>query len=102
MKLFGGSDSLVQLDAMAYGAGRQYLANLIAPVTSSVPLGNFAEPVTLGVVDWFIAKNFKGFIGDIAKKGLIIENAAVGAQVLNTGMSVSSGNGWVLGYDQSY
>ena len=56
--MFGGSvcgsssGSLIQIDAMAYGAARQYLANLISPVTSMIPLGTFADEIGIapGVV----------------------------------------------------
>jgi hypothetical protein len=98
--LFGpNSGSLIQIDAMAYGAARQYVAQLIAPVTSMIPLGNFAEPVGLGLADWLIAKNTSGIISDVARKGLTVENAAMGSQIFNTGMNVSQGGGWILPYD---
>ena len=90
--IFGtSSNSLVQVDAMAYGAERQYVSNLIQPVTSMIPLGAYAYEVGMGLVDWLIAKNVKGFIGDLARKGLVVENAHIGMQIMGgVGLSSSS------------
>ena len=78
--------SLVQVDAMAYGALRQYVSNLISPLTSKIPLGNLSDEVAMGVINYFVAKKTGGMIGDIARKGLIIENARVGEYIVQTGL----------------
>jgi hypothetical protein len=81
-----GKVALIQPDAMVYGAGRQYVANLISPLTSQIPLGGIADEVGMGLVDWMVAKNFKsGFIHSVALKGLVIENAAIGAAIMGGG-----------------
>ena len=105
--MFGGSvfgsssGSLIQIDAMAYGAARQYLANLISPVTSMIPLGTFADEIGMGLVDWMVAKNVKGFVGEIARKGLVIENSRVGEQLVGS-LGMSAGSSALAGYNTGF
>lgn len=92
----GKSTNIIQLDAMAYGAARQYVSGLIAPLTSQIPiLGNLSDEVGMGFIDWMIAKNTHGFLSEVAKKGLVIENARVGEAIVGGmfGGNMSSGTG---------
>jgi len=82
---------LFQPDAMVYGAVRQYASNMLAPLTSMVPLGTLSDEVAMGFVDYMVAKHTSGFIADVAKKGLVIENARVGEAIVNGGLSVLTG-----------
>lgn len=72
-----------QLDAMAYGFGRGYLSNLLKPLTQNIPLGTLSDEVGFGILNYFIAKNTKGFMRGMALKGLTIENARVGDAIAN-------------------
>jgi len=99
--IFGTSDtSMIQPDAMVYGAVRQYGANLIAPLMANVPLlGQYSDEVGMGLIDWLVAKNTSGFIQGIAKKGLVVENARIGESLVGSfGMS-STGNSGLASYN---
>lgn len=87
-----GSNSvkMLQIDAMAYGAVRGLLSNWISPLTSKIPLGDMADEVGCGLVDYFVAKNTSGMIKNIATKGLIIENAFVGSALASKMMTATS------------
>lgn len=77
---------LLQPDAMIYGAVRapiskfvmENLAKLNLPFIST--FGNAVDEVALGGINYFVAKsNFMPkIVKEVAKKGLIIENARVG------------------------
>jgi len=101
----GKSTNLIQIDAMAYGAARSYVSQLIAPLTSKIPLiGNLSDEVGMGFVDWMIAKNTRGFISEVAKKGLVIENARVGEGIVGGifGGSSPSMNGGLAAYNSGF
>jgi len=83
-----GGVKLVQPDAMIYGAVRQYASNALAPVTGMIPLGTVSDEIGMGILNYFVAKNTHGFISDIAKKGLIIENARIGEAVVQDGLGL--------------
>lgn len=88
----GNSAALLQVDAMAYGAVRQYVSSTIAPVTSKIPLGTLSDEIGMGLVCWGVAKYAgKGMLGNIARKGLVIENARVGEALVNGGLGVITG-----------
>jgi len=76
-----GAGQLVQIDAMAYGALRAPLSNatssLLGGVLGGLP-GAIGDEVTVGLVDWLIAKNTSGIVRNIALKGLAVENARIG------------------------
>jgi hypothetical protein len=78
------------LPAMAYGAARSYLADFAAPVTSKIPLGNYADEALFGVLGWYIAKKNLFGLGNFGKAALIVESASVGNQ-LAAGMTGGSG-----------
>jgi len=80
-RIFGNKGSksggdLLQFDAMAYGAVRPAIASTV---------GNFLpfqhelkDEVVMGLVDWGTSKYVGGFLGQMARKGLVVENARVG------------------------
>lgn len=101
----GNSAALLQVDAMAYGAVRQYASDAIAPFTSKIPLGTLSDEIGMGLLCWGVSKYAgKGMLGSVARKGLVIENARVGEALVTGGLSTLTGtsasgsnatNGWV-------
>lgn len=75
----GSTGNLIQIDAIAYGAIRPFVSNLIAPIASMIPAGQYADELGMGLANWFIAKKMGGMIGQVARKGLVVENAMVGS-----------------------
>lgn len=75
--------SIVQADAIIYGALRAKVSNALSPIIGKIPLGNLADEVGMGAIDYLIAKNTKGMLRNIAMKGLIIENARVGEAIID-------------------
>lgn len=91
----GSSGKLIQIDAMAYGAVRPMVANLIAPVASYLPLGGLSDNVAMGLAAYLVAKKTGGLLRQVAVKGLVIENAMLGSELVGgltapTGSSSSS------------
>lgn len=87
----GNSAALFQLDAMLYGAVRQKASDAIAPVTSKIPLGGVADEVGMALLCWGVAKYAgKGMLGNVARKGLVIENARVGEAIAQGGLGLIS------------
>jgi len=82
----GNSSALFQLDAMLYGGVRQYASNAIAPVTSMIPLGGLADEVGMAAVCYLVQKHTSGMIANVARKGLVIENARVGEAIVQGGL----------------
>ena len=78
------------MDAMAYGAVRGWISNMLAPVVSMIPLGGIADEVGMGVLNYFVAKSSTGMIKNVALKGLTIENAMLGAGIVSGGLNLSS------------
>lgn len=101
----GNSAALLQVDAMAYGAVRQYASDAIAPFTSKIPLGTLSDEIGMGLLCWGVSKYAgKGMLGSVARKGLVIENARVGEALVTGGLGTLTGtsavgsnatNGWV-------
>lgn len=78
----GSTQNLLQVDSIAYGAVRSWTSNMIAPLTSQIPLGGIADEVGMGLLNWMVAKNTSGMLAKIARKGLVIENARLGEALL--------------------
>ena len=73
-----GTGQLIQLDAMAYGAVRQPLANMVLPYVPAVA-GEASDEIVMGAVCWLANKYVPvAFVKNMAKKGLVIENARLG------------------------
>lgn len=93
--------------AALYGAGRQKLAELVAPVAAKIPAGNIADEVAMFGANWAIKKFVGGkvpVLGQAAKTGMLIEAANIGAVIaagqLNMGgqqQTASAGFGATLG-----
>lgn len=88
----GSSNSLVQVDAMAYGALREKVSTMIAPVSSKIPLGNISDEVAMGLVNWLVAKKTSGLLRNIAMKGLVIENARIGEAIVQGQIGLGGGS----------
>lgn len=89
---FGGLGKM--LGAGVYGAGREYLSNLVAPVTEKVPLGTISdEVVMIGALS--LGKKFLGrrvpMVNDVANAGILIESARIGATLASGGFSMAGG-----------
>jgi len=81
----------VIIPAFAYGAMRQKVSELAAPLTSKVPLGQYADEAVFGLAGYFMAKKGKGLIHNLGVAVLTIEAASIGHQVVG-GMVNGGGN----------
>ena len=65
-----------------YGLARGKVAQLISPVTSKIPMGNYADELGMGVLNWYIAKGKVPMIPkNVGLAGLAIESFVVGQDV---------------------
>jgi len=82
--------------AAAYGAGRSYIANWVAPITSKVPLGNLADNAVMLGVCWAAKKYVPvGIVKQAASAGMLIEAAMIGSELAQNGMSAQgSSTSW--------
>jgi len=78
---------------MAYGAGRQTIVNLASPITSRIPLGQYADEAVLGAAGYFMAKKGRGVVKDLGMAMLTVEAASLGSQLIGgfTGGNNSGG-----------
>ena len=81
------------IPAAVYGAGRQYLSGLAQPLTSKIPLGEYADEAVFGVAGYLLAKKGKGMIRDIGKAMLIVEAASIGHQVASKTLNGGTATG---------
>lgn len=79
-----------------YGLARGKVAQLISPVTSKIPMGNYADELGMSVLNWYIAKGKVPMIPkNVGLAGLAIESFVVGQDVgagnfnLNGGVNTS-------------
>jgi C4-dicarboxylate transporter len=75
---------------MAYGAGRATIVNFAQPITSRVPLGNYADELVLGVGGYLLAKKSSGTLKEVGKAVLMIESASLGSQLVSNNMGSSN------------
>jgi len=87
-----GTNSLIQPDAMIYGAIRGKVSTMLDPITSKIPLGSISDEVGMGLLNWFVAKKTGGMLRNVAMKGLVIENARLGDAIVQGGMGVLTGS----------
>jgi hypothetical protein len=91
----------IQIDAMAYGALRAKMSDMLAPITSKIPLGSISDEIGMGFLNYFVAKKTTGIIRNIALKGLVIENARLGEAIISGGIlgsvGTSNSNSYVYG-----
>ena len=78
------------LPAALYGAGRGALSNLIAPLTSKIPLGNYTDEAVFGVAGFLMAKKGRGLIKQLGTSMLVVEAASIGNQVAGGALGGSS------------
>lgn len=64
------------MGAAIYGAGRDYAANIIQPVSDMVPMG-IGDEVLLGSASYLLSKNSNGILKSVGKAGVYIETARV-------------------------
>ena len=83
----------VVIPAMAYGAGRGYLSNMLTPLTSKIPLGNYADEAVFGILGYLAAKKGKGIIKDVGTAVLTVESASLGSQLMGSVNNGSSSTG---------
>jgi len=69
------------LGGAIYGAGRQSLVNLAQPLTSMLPMGQYADELVLGTAGYFMAKKGRGIFKDAGMAMLAVESASLGAQL---------------------
>lgn len=88
----GNSAALFQADAMLYGASREFISNKLAPISSKIPLGTLGDEIVMGGLCYVVAKKAgSGLLGNVARKGLVIENARVGEAIAQGGLSLLTG-----------
>jgi hypothetical protein len=95
----GMSPESMLLPAALYGAARVPVANLMAPLTSKIPLGGYSDEAVLGIASYIAAKKGSGMVKKLGMAGLIVEAASVGAG-LTSGMlggSTKGGDSNVIG-----
>jgi len=83
----------IVIPAAIYGAGRQYLVILAKPLTSMVPLGQYADEAVLGTAGYLLAKKGKGMLKNVGTAMLTIEAASLGAGLVGGSGGSSGGNG---------
>jgi len=82
----------VLIPAALYGAGRPYISGLVSPISSMLPLGQYADEAVLGIGGYFLAKKGRGMIKNIGTAMLTVEAASIGSQLIgNVGGSNSGG-----------
>jgi len=88
----GNSAALLQIDAMIYGAVRGKVSDAIEPLSSKIPVPyGLSDEVAMGLLLWGVSKYAKGgMLGQVARKGLVIENARVGEAIANGVMGSST------------
>lgn len=87
------------IGGMAYGAGRAWVSDKLTPLTSKLPLGQYADNVGMGILSYFVASgkiplvNKIPYSREIGRAGLTIEAAFAGQELignkLNSGTSSS-------------
>jgi hypothetical protein len=77
--------------AALYGAGREKISTLIAPVTSKIPLGTIADEVVLLVAGQQVAKRTSGMVSDLGKAAAIVEASRIGVAIAD-GSAFSTSN----------
>ena len=84
----GGGITGTIIGGVVYGAGRTYVSNLVAPLTSKLPLGQYADNVAMGLVSWLLATGKIPLVNkipmsrEIGKAGLCIEAAFAGQELM--------------------
>lgn len=65
-----------------YGLARPQVAKLLSPISSKIPMGQYADELIMGVLSWQIAKGKVPMIPkNVGLSGLAIESFVVGQDV---------------------
>ena len=73
--------------AIAYGAVRQKISDMLMPLTSKIPLGTFSDEVGMGLLSYIALKKVSNpLVKKIALAGLTIESARVGEALISGGL----------------
>ena len=94
---FGGVAGLV-LGSAIYGGGREYASNMLQPLSSKLPFGQYSDEVALGAVSYALMKGKVPFVNkiplsrEIGKAGLTIEAARMGAGLMSGMIPTTSNN----------
>jgi hypothetical protein len=86
----------VALAGAGYGVARAYLSQLIQPLTSKIPLGQYADEVVLGAAGYYLAKKQTGLLKSVGYAMLTIESAAIANQATAGMIGTSSSGGITL------
>jgi len=78
-----------------YGAARPLLANLVSPVSSMIPMGQYRDELALGLLGFAAAKWGSGMIRNAGRTALIVESASAASQ-LTSGMTTQSASGFPI------
>jgi len=80
----GSNPMNVIIPAAAYGAARGYLSNLAQPITSKIPLGNYADEALFGVLGYYLAKKNPMGLKNVGMAMLTVEAASLGNQLIGS------------------
>ena len=98
-KSSGLNPLMVIIPAAAYGALREQVSQLIAPLTSKIPLGQYADEVVFAGLGYLAAKKGKGMVKGLGYGMLSVEFAALGSQVFGSmGQSGTTMSNSVVAY----
>lgn len=87
----------ILVSAGIYGALREKISRMLAPITGTIPLGTVADEVALFALSWFVGRQIKP-LKEVAKAGMFIEAARIGEAVITgtifpSGVGLPNGNG---------
>jgi hypothetical protein len=91
----GNKPQLLHVDAMLYGALRGEVSSRVTPYLNNIlpQTATYNDNIAMAGISWAMAKFGTGMIRDIGQKGLIVENALVGADIkANVIPSIGQGN----------
>jgi hypothetical protein len=94
-----GSAMNLALGAGLYGASRQYISNLLTPLTAKIPLGDYADEAAMLGASYALMKGKVPFVNkvpisrDIGRAGFVIESARIGAGLMaGSGLGATTSN----------
>jgi len=89
------------LPAMAYGAARGKIKDMITPFTDMIPAGGNSDELALGLIGYYAAKKGSGLIKNAGMAILTVEAASLGNNLMGGIISPNNANkspsysGWV-------
>jgi len=93
----GTNPTKMIMGGIAYGAGREYISNLLGGFIGNIGggLGEYSDELVMGVVSWLAYKRGRGFIKEFGKAGLYIESSRVGSTLIGGLGNNSGGSAYV-------